>query len=119
MLRKRYHRSTGYSLLSSSAGCPIFVSANTDLIDVDPRLGALDNHGGETETVNLLSGSPAIDAGDPDGCRDPDGIELLTDQRGYVRAGRCDIGAYEVGSQGPVPVFDDGFEGGPATEPRS
>src|SRR5262245_53838925 len=56
-----------------------------------------------THTHALLPGSPALDAGDPGGCRDQNGALLLTDQRGFPRSSdgnndgvaRCDIGAYE------------------------
>ena len=48
----------------------------------------------------LLSGSPAIDAGNPGGCTDSQANLLTTDQRGLPRpdkedASGCDIGAYE------------------------
>jgi hypothetical protein len=48
----------------------------------------------------LPSGSPAIDAGNPTGCKDANGHLLTTDQRGYPRpdkedTGACDIGAFE------------------------
>jgi hypothetical protein len=51
-------------------------------------------------TIPLLLGSPAIDAGNPNGCTDGNGKLLTTDQRGYPRpgqgdTGRCDIGAFE------------------------
>ena len=52
----------------------------------DPRLGALGNHGGPTQTLPLLPGSPAIDKGQ--GCP-------KRDQRGRKRTGKCDIGAFE------------------------
>lgn len=55
---------------------------------VDPRLGTLGDYGGATETVPLLPGSPAIDAGS--NCP-------ATDQRGFARNGACDVGAYEFG----------------------
>ena len=44
----------------------------------DPKLGPLQNNGGPTQTHALLSGSPAIDGGNPNGCRDQFGV-LLTD----------------------------------------
>jgi hypothetical protein len=59
-----------------------------------------------------VAGSPAIDAGDPGGCRDNLGALLLTDQRGFARhvdgnngaTVRCDIGAFEYGAEFvPVP----------------
>ena len=57
----------------------------------DPLLAALGDYGGPTQTMPLLPGSPAIDAGDNTTC-------AATDQRGKSRAGACDIGAFE--SQG-------------------
>lgn len=57
----------------------------------DPLLGTLGNYGGATETVPLLAGSPAIDAGNNATCTE-------TDQRGVSRpqGAACDLGAYEV-----------------------
>jgi hypothetical protein len=77
----------------------------------DPNLGPLQNNGGPTQTHALLAGSPAIDAGDPAGCRDNLGALLTTDQRGATRpfdgngdgTGQCDIGAFEV-APGAVPL---------------
>jgi hypothetical protein len=64
----------------------------------DPKLGPLQNNGGPTATYALLSDSPAIDAGDLDGCRDANGALLTIDQRGFPRPGgtACDLGAFEV-----------------------
>jgi CSLREA domain-containing protein len=70
----------------------------------DPKLGPLQNNGGPTETHALLSGSPAIDGGNPGGCRDQFGALLTTDQRGLPRladgnhdsVAACDIGAFEL-----------------------
>ena len=75
-----------------------------DQYSTDPKLGTLGYYGGPTQTIPLLSGSPAIDAGNPSGCRDSQGNLLKTDQRGYPRPDsddkttakpRCDMGAYE------------------------
>jgi hypothetical protein len=62
----------------------------TGNLDADPLLGPLQNNGGFTQTMALLPGSPAIDAGDDANCP-------ATDQRGVTRpqGSRCDIGAYE------------------------
>lgn len=58
----------------------------------DAKLAELADNGGPTETRALLSGSPAVDAGDPAACPE-------ADQRGLPReAGACDIGAYEAGA---------------------
>jgi len=48
----------------------------------------------------LLSGSPAIDAGNPSGCTNGNGHLLKTDQRGFPRPDEedksgCDMGAFE------------------------
>lgn len=78
------------------AGEPRCFEASTDLI-VDPLLGALANNGGETDTMALSKGSPAVNAGDPSHCP-------ATDQRGIARpAGAgCDIGAYELVTAKPT-----------------
>jgi hypothetical protein len=62
-----------------------------DLPGIDPLLGSLANNGGPTWTHALLSGSPAIDAGDDTVCP-------ATDQRGVTRpqGPHCDIGAFEL-----------------------
>jgi hypothetical protein len=53
-------------------------ACGTPALTGDPMLGSLANNGGPTKTLALLSGSPAIDAGDNDSCP-------LTDQRGIIR----------------------------------
>ena len=60
----------------------------------DPRLGALRNNGGPTDTRAIGSGSPAIDTGDPNLCG---GV----DQRGAAPVGACDIGSFEFGGRPP------------------
>ena len=89
--------SNGYNL-SSDGTCNF--SGPGDLNKTDPMLGPLQNNGGPTQTQALLSGSPAIDAGNPNGCTDGSGHVLKTDQRGAPRpdkedTGGCDMGAYE------------------------
>jgi hypothetical protein len=61
---------------------------------IDPRLGALAENGGATRTMALLAGSPAVDGGD-------DVAAPGFDQRGYVRVGTSDIGAYELEGSSP------------------
>src|SRR5205823_11993166 len=60
---------------------------------IDPRLGPLQANGGQVPTRALLSGSPAIDAGDNANAPFGDG-------RGLPRIinGTIDIGAYEFGA---------------------
>lgn len=81
---------------------------SSDLLTVDPLLdpNGLQDNGGPTQTIALLSGSPAIDAGDNTGATD-------FDQRGdgYPRVVGIvdpnnpviDIGAFEVQSDGTHP----------------
>ena len=58
------------------------------------------NNGGPTQTLALLAGSPAIDAGFNALALDPNGNSLITDQRGFARIanGTVDIGSYEFGA---------------------
>jgi hypothetical protein len=89
--------SRGYNL-SSDTSCNF--TGTGDLNSTDPKLGPLQNNGGQTLTMALPSGSPAIDAGNPSGCTDNHGHLLKTDQRGQPRhdtedTGGCDMGAYE------------------------
>jgi hypothetical protein len=89
--------SNGYNL-SSDNTCKF--NNTGDLSNTDPLLGPLQNNGGPTQTQALLSGSPAIDAGNPNGCTDGNGHLLKTDQRGAPRhdkedTGGCDMGAFE------------------------
>jgi hypothetical protein len=76
--------------LSSDDGSG-FLTGPGDLINTDPLLGPLQNNGGPTQTMALLLGSPAIDAGDNTGASN-------TDQRGFPRivGGTIDIGTFEV-----------------------
>jgi hypothetical protein len=90
-------KSNGYNL-SSDNTCSL--DGPGDMNNTDPKLGTLGDDGGPTQTIPLLSGSPAIDAGNPSGCTDSSGHLLTTDQRGYPRpdpedTGGCDMGAYE------------------------
>jgi len=67
----------------------------TPAVPIDPRLGPLQDNGGPTQTQALLAGSTAVDAGN-------DATAPPRDQRGYVRSGVSDIGAFEFG--GTIPV---------------
>ncbi len=69
----------------------------------------LANNGGPTQTIALLAGSPAIDAGSNALAVDPTtGQPLCYDQRGagYPRIvnGTVDIGAFEVQAAPPIPL---------------
>lgn len=62
----------------------------------DPLLGPLQDNNGPTQTHALLSGSQAIDAGNNAVALDGGNNPLTTDQRGRIRLGTVDIGAFEV-----------------------
>ncbi len=88
-----------------------------DVFSNSPRLGALGNYGGPTQTMDVLAGSPAIGAGNAGAV----GL-LSTDQRGLPRVvnGSLDIGAFQT--QPPALVFstlgetaDAGQPAGPIT----
>ena len=98
-----------YSLIGDTTGSGITSTTGTgNLLDVDPLLDPLADNGGTTLTHALLSGSPAIDAGDPN--FDPGAITpaLTNDQRGLgfarVVDGRVDIGAVESPEEGSLIV---------------
>lgn len=104
--------SQGYNLIGDTAGCTI-VGTTGNITGVNPNLGPLQNNGGATLTHALQAGSPAIDAGHPSGCADPNGVTLTIDQRGFARPidgdgdgnARCDMGALERLSPGvPTPT---------------
>lgn len=110
-------QSSGFNLVETNCGID---AASGDLFGISPMLGPLAFNGG-TNTITdnprthmPLSGSAAIDAGNP---ATPDTFPACTptDQRGFVRPGntgsmRCDIGAHEFNSPGPEVLFSDGFE---------
>jgi hypothetical protein len=83
------------STISSAfpAGAP---NGNSDKVGVSALLMPLGNYGGITPTLALISGSPAIDAGN-----NVAGTPA-TDQRGAARSGAVDSGAFETN---PAAVF--------------
>jgi hypothetical protein len=94
--------SLGHNLIGNTSGGSGFRPDLGDLLNVDPRLGPLQDNGGPTFTQALLPGSPAIDAGDNTGAPP-------FDQRGtgYPRivGGTIDIGAFEVQAANSPPVL--------------
>jgi hypothetical protein len=92
-------QSAGYNLIGNTLGCA-FVSSTGDQLNVAPQLGPLADNGGPTLTHALQPGSPAIDAGNPAGCKDENDTLITKDQRGAPRpfGTSCDIGAYEFGA---------------------
>jgi hypothetical protein len=89
----------------------IHVSGDFTLLNSLAFLGSLQDNGGSTLTIALLSGSNAINgtiAGV--GCIGPQ-TAIPIDQRGYARTdGACDIGAFEFGANGVDLIFANGFE---------
>jgi hypothetical protein len=61
-----------------------------DVGDFNPKLSALDDRGGETQTMGLPANSPAVDSAYGPNC-------LPIDQRGTIRpqGTSCDVGAFE------------------------
>ena len=88
-----------YSLIQDTTGTGFVNDTSTDILNQDPLLGTLGNHGGPTQTIPLLPGSPAIDKGSNSLAIDPDSQPLVYDQRGLPFArivnGTVDIGAVE------------------------
>jgi hypothetical protein len=72
------------------------IGGTQPIIGIDPMLGALASNGGPTQTLALLTGSPAIDAGSVAAV--PAGV--TTDQRGAgfarISGSTVDLGAFQV-----------------------
>ena len=88
--------STGNNLIGETDGSSGWVGSDltgTIAQPLNPLLAPLGNYGGPTQTMALLPGSPAIDAGN--NALIPAGV--TTDQRGLPRIvnGVVDIGAFE------------------------
>jgi hypothetical protein len=109
--------SDGHNLIGTNTDSTGFTNGvNGDIVGtsvpIDPRVGALADNGGPTQTRALLPGSPALDAGDNCvtdvlHCGDAKLSPLATDQRGpgFSRAAdgpdadnaaTVDIGAFEA-----------------------
>ena len=96
-----------YNLIGSLAGASGTVGTGTDIVNPYPGLSPLQNNGGLTLTHALLTGSPAINAGNnnlipadtEDLDRDGNTSEPIPyDQRGLARVvgPKVDIGAFEA-----------------------
>ena len=81
---------TGTTTISNSVVQGGF-AGGTNIVTTDPKLGALANNGGLTQTMALGAGSSAVDAGNNSTC-------AASDQRGVTRPQGlvCDAGAYEL-----------------------
>jgi CSLREA domain-containing protein len=104
--------SQGFNLIGKNDGSTGFISATdkkgTVAKPLNPKLGVLQNNGGPTETIALISSSPAVDKGSSVGLTG----NLTTDQRGagFPRTvdrapananggDGTDIGAFELPAQ--------------------
>ncbi|MDX6385309.1 MAG: hypothetical protein QOK48_2882, partial [Blastocatellia bacterium] len=89
--------SQGHNLIGDGTDGAGFVNGasgdqvGTTAAPIDPRLNLLSDYGGPTPTMELLPGSPALEAGDDSGAP-------ATDQRGITRpqGNHVDIGAFEL-----------------------
>src|SRR5262249_4908735 len=77
----------GYNLIGNTGGFSGYDP--THLLNVDPQPGPLQDNCSPTPTMALLAASPALNAGDP--------AQLgVADQRGVLRTGGVNIGAYQA-----------------------
>jgi len=97
----------GYNLIGNGAGCS-FPPSSGDIIGtsntpINAGLLPLNNNGGPTFTHALMTGSPAINGGNPSAPGSGGSACLAADQRGESRPmdAICDIGAFE----GQVPAL--------------
>jgi hypothetical protein len=87
---------------------PTLDQFGSNAFPLDPLLGTLGANGGPTQTIPLLSGSPAIAAADPAICANTSGTAPVAgkDQRGLARpTALCAIGAFEPFVSAIRPAF--------------
>src|SRR5688572_14270576 len=105
--------SQDYNLIGNTSGATFTGTTTHNITNVNAKLSVLANNGGPTFTHALISGSPAIDAGDNAAITNPPFIgPPFTDQRGgafnRIADGDgnasviVDIGAYEL--QAPLTI---------------
>lgn len=115
------HVSGGYNL-RAPGGCGGF-NGPGEVVNTNFPLGPLAPNGGPTLTHALPAGSPPVNAGNPATPGSGPGACPATDQRGFYRggvAGRCDIGAFELGATvapPPPPPPPPGPDPDPTPEP--
>ncbi|MEP6662570.1 MAG: choice-of-anchor Q domain-containing protein [Verrucomicrobiota bacterium] len=92
--------SSGFNLIGVGSGVGTTITGisngannnqiGTSAAPIDPKMHGPALNGGLTRTCSLDADSPAVNAGD-------DATAPPTDQRGFLRSGASDIGAYEFG----------------------
>ena len=90
--------SSGYNLIGRGNATGNFVAAGDQSGVADPKLNALADNGGPTQTHALLAGSPAIDKGNTTSTLDQRGQTRPFDDPGVAAAAggnQSDIGAFE------------------------
>jgi len=98
-------------LIGDNSGDAGYVGDPSDQIGVDPQFSpaGLADNGGATQTVAILSSSPAVRHGNCAGhvgdAATPTIPAAVEDQRGIVRGAPCAIGAYDA-----TVIFYGGFE---------
>jgi hypothetical protein len=99
---------SSYNLIGTGGSGGLINGVKHNQVGVaNPGLGTLGDHGGQPQTIDLLAGSPALNAGDP--------AQLgLADQRGVVRTGGVNIGAYQASASAFVLTAPDTVTAGMA-----
>ncbi len=98
---------SAYNLIGTGGTGELVNGVNGNIVGVaNPELGTLADNGGPTQTIALLTGSPAINSGSNALALDASGNALSCDQRGasYPRIlyDTVDIGAFESMAATPV-----------------
>jgi predicted outer membrane repeat protein len=98
----------GYELIGESLSCTFAMGdSSIGFLTGSPGLGPLAPNGGTSQTMALLPGSQALEAGNPLTPGSGGIACAATDQRGQPRggaAGTCDIGAFEAQPPPPTTV---------------
>ena len=87
--------SGGGNICRDNSGASFMTQPN-DLNTANPQMGDFGDHGGFTRTWSLAANSTSIDQCGPD--------TLSVDQRGFLRDGNSDAGAFEYGADDPQQI---------------
>lgn len=99
--------SQGYNLIQTTSDCTINGTTTGNITGQDPLISPLQESGGVAFVYIPLSGSPAIDTGNPAAPGSGGNACPTTDQRGVARpiGPRCDMGAVEAPLRGYLPLI--------------